>query len=621
MNKVFAELSESGDAIHVHFQYDTDTKNAVKRVPGARFIGPDKGGPYWKLPLSLDSGQGLRKQLGRNLVLGPELNSWGKEEIRKQRNLATIASSDDAELRRIPEIMPEFHEWLRPYQRADIAFMATADCVNGNQPGLGKTAEVIGAVYEAGIERGPHLVVAPRTSLDVVWRAEIERWTDGVVFTLSGDTSQGERNAMPKDLMFALSDDLPVWVITTADMLRRGLPFDVAPWQTFTVDEYHKTGLPEASGDPTKGSKFSQVAKAIKSNRRWALSGTPMGGKPIKLWGALHFLDSKSYSSKWRWAERWMVIHDNKFGKEILGIKPGVEDDFYAALAPHFLRRLKSEVLPQLPPKQYVEVWCGMTKKQAKQYEKFAADAEIRIEEEQLTATSILAEYQRLKMFATAYCNVKVVPRGRRCGLCKGEGVRPETEDTCELCEGTGKLDGLKLVPTTDSGKLPYLRERLAEVGIDPDDLEGDAVAVVASQHKETVDMVHRYLEGIGIPTAKITGDVTKKGERTKLVQQFQAGEIRVMCMTTTAGGVSITLDRADTVHILDETWVPDDQEQLEDRIHRASRMHQVTCYYYRSLGTVEEYIRKVAGDKEITNREILDLRRQGFRATQAENA
>jgi SNF2 family DNA or RNA helicase len=142
-----------------------------------------------------------------------------------------------------------------------------------------------------------------------------------------------------------------------------------------------------------------------------------------------------------------------------------------------------------------------------------------------------------------------------------------------------------------------------------------DNVAVVASQHEETVSMVHRYLNEHGIPAAKITGKVTRKGERTRLVRQFQKGELKVMCMTTTAGGVAITLDRADTVHILDETWNPDDQEQLEDRIHRLSRVHQVVCYYYRSLETIETYIQEVAGGKAITNREILDLRRNGLRA------
>jgi SNF2 family DNA or RNA helicase len=86
--------------------------------------------------------------------------------------------------------------------------------------------------------------------------------------------------------------------------------------------------------------------------------------------------------------------------------------------------------------------------------------------------------------------------------------------------------------------------------------------------------------------------------------------------MTTKAGGVSITLDRADTVHLLDETWVPDDQEQAEDRIHRASRMHQVTCYYYRTKSTIEEEIADLTAEKADVNEAILDRRRNGYKAS-----
>jgi SNF2 family DNA or RNA helicase len=112
-----------------------------------------------------------------------------------------------------------------------------------------------------------------------------------------------------------------------------------------------------------------------------------------------------------------------------------------------------------------------------------------------------------------------------------------------------------------------------------------------------------------------LTGKTTKKGERTRLVRGFQNGDYRVLVVSTMAGGVSITLDRADTVHVLDETWVPDDQDQLIDRIHRASRIHQVTAYFYRTRNTLEEYINEVNQEKAFTNENVLDIRRNGFRA------
>jgi SNF2 family DNA or RNA helicase len=85
------------------------------------------------------------------------------------------------------------------------------------------------------------------------------------------------------------------------------------------------------------------------------------------------------------------------------------------------------------------------------------------------------------------------------------------------------------------------------------------------------------------------------------------------MVIVTTAGGVAITLDQADSIHILDETWTPDDQEQLEDRIHRVSRVHNVTVYKYRSNNSIEQYIAGVNFDKAMINRNILELRRKGI--------
>jgi SNF2 family DNA or RNA helicase len=86
--------------------------------------------------------------------------------------------------------------------------------------------------------------------------------------------------------------------------------------------------------------------------------------------------------------------------------------------------------------------------------------------------------------------------------------------------------------------------------------------------------------------------------------------------MNVGAGGSSINLDRASTVIFLDETWNPDDQEQAEDRVHRGSRIHQVQIYYIRTKDTIEEEIQQRVLDKSRINRDIMDLRRMGLRAT-----
>lgn len=583
--EAFCELSADGKRIEVHFRYNQMMVDFLKEtVNGARFVPKDKGGPFWTVPKDITSARELRTVFGDGLKLGDAVKAWGKEQRKRTRNLQALAKADDAQLVQLPSALPDLNKFLRPFQRADVAFMAKGSVGNFNEQGLGKTVEAIAAVFEAGLDGEPTLVIAPKTSLDTVWDYELERWIDDPVYVLSGDTTPGELDTILGKVLAHKKLCEPFWFVTTAAQVRKGLKAALAStiWGTVIIDEFHKTGLTNVSGDPTKGTQFGRAVRAIRRKRLYLLSGTPLGGKPIKLWGALNHMNPEVFTSKWRWAGQWLGVTMNDFGGREIGsdILPEKEDQFYPYHAEYIVRRLKSEVLPQLPAKQYIHVWCDMLPAQAKQYERMANDAELRIDGERLSAVGILAEYTRLKQFADA-------------------------ERT--MVEGA--------LPPKASGKLEPLIERLNEAGIDPDAPEGDSVAVVASQSKVFIKWIAEQLNAKGIRTELITGD-TKAKDRKSIVQRFQSGKDspRVIAVTTTAGGVAITLDRADTVHILDETWVPDEQEQLEDRIHRISRIHQVMCYYYRSKNTIEEAIFEVNEQKAVTNENIMDIRRKVFK-------
>jgi SNF2 family DNA or RNA helicase len=626
-----AEMNEARDRIVLTWDFSSQNLAKTKSIPGRKFVPADKGGPYWTVPLDMVSARKVRELWVGEIEWGPNLLAWGRETRKAQDGLKELAHAVDHPLDelRLAEVNPELAQWLRPYQRADVAFLSRANAINANEQGLGKTAEIIAAIQEAGLEdSGPHLVSAPVTSLEVVWKTELERWSKLPVLAAE-DLSQREQLIAEAARLHDAGE--PFWLCINPGMIRyesimgwdafkqKNVEVGVnerypelfrIKWSTVTIDEFQKMGL----NNPK--TLASRALYGLTAARRYALSGTPMGGVPLKLYGVLKFVEPKEYSSKWRWAEQWLVVEEKQVGrfktaKEIGGIKPGLEDEFYSAHSRHMVRHLKSEVLPQLPPKQYVDVWCKMTANQAKQYKQFAAEAEVRIDDEQLTATGVLAEYARLKSFAAAYCEIESKTRVCRCG----------SDPNCPKCQGLGEVVVQKLKPTFDSGKLPYLMDKLAESGIDPKQPAGEAVAVIGSQSVEVCEMVHRYLNEQGVHAEILTGKTIKPGERTRLVKGFQNGDYRVLVISTLAGGVSITLDRADTVHILDETWVPDDQEQLEDRIHRASRIHQVTCFYYRTRNTIEEYIKQVNDDKAFTNENILDLRRNGLRAVKEKGA
>lgn len=622
---VIAEISEDGDRINVTFAYNPARVKAIKKVPSARFVPAEKGGPLWRVNLDLIIARRLRDEFGSDLGLGEKLIAWGHEEVAKERNLTDLSQAEDADLD-IEDDKLFGGEGFRPYQRADVKFMSTTNVLNANQPGAGKTSEVIAALIEMGEAEGQHLVFAPVTSLRNVWEDEINgMYADlGLETTvLTGDTPADRRKAVEEAKALADKGE-GFWLVLNPAMARvktvrmldgkaltkaqvKELPErdlsrstleeePVAPlleeisWTSITVDEFHLMGLSNPSTAGAKGT--NRIAEVTQPKRRFALSGTPMGGKPIKLWGALHFLNPEEFTSMWNWARTWLVINHNGYGSNIEGITPGREVDFYDHLKPYLVRRTKKEALPGLPPKQIINVWATMTPRQREQYTHFATEAEWRMadaeEDERLTATNILAEYTRLKQFAMAFCEVRKTGK-----------------------EVNG-IPQLAVEPTEDSGKLPQLMEKLAEEGITDPDL--DTCAVVASQFKGVVKMVTDHLNAQGIKAEMISGDVTGK-ERDRIVREFQEGgkdAPRVIVLNTLAGGTAITLDRADSVHILDETWVPDNQEQVEDRVHRASRMdHQVRIYYYRTKDSIEEYIQKMVAEKAMNNKTILDLRRR----------
>ena len=200
-----------------------------------------------------------------------------------------------------------------------------------------------------------------------------------------------------------------------------------------------------------------------------------------------------------------------------------------------------------------------------------------------LVAQGILAELTRLKQFASVSGDVAY------------------------------SVDGATIFnPALPSNKFDWLVEFLTERGIiDHPEARSkeDGKVVIASQFSQLLDLFEKaLLDKHGIACWKITGEVSSK-KRSEGVEDFQKEDsgLRVMLLNTKSGGVALTLDRADELVILDETFIPDDQEQVEDRIHRVSRIHNVIVHYVRSKGTIEETIAKKVQKREELQKQILD--------------
>jgi len=546
--------------------------------------------PYSELPIIAEN----NRKLYRALHIGPR----GKD--------MSVRDKNDA-----------FKNWEPSYQTTDVKFLA--DCpnpLNGNQPGVGKTIETIGAIIEGRVA-GPWLVVCPLTAINRVWASELTHWQQDDVYLATG--SKQERLSTLAEAHQRYKDgDRNFWVVCNPEMIRfKGNykidnwtgekvlvdtvsvypEFHEIEWGAVILDEFHRMGM----GNPSTLS--SRAMRKLKANKKIALSGTPMGGKPIRLFGILQWLEPEIFTSKNAFGRMYLEVisEGNKWNNyasaQFGGVRKDREDAFWEMLKRYMVRHRKEEVASWLPPKQYVHHNCEMKPAQLKQYKQFAADAEITIQEQNLGAVGILAEYTRLKQFANAECVVEVV----------GKDIDPETGIT---------KDKLKLRPLENSGKLDQLDEIMAEIGLEKDIPANDRQEqlIVFTQFTDMADLLVTWMRKRYMRVAKITGDV-KLEDRDLAQEKFRNKELDVMIMNTKAGGVAINLETCNTVVFMDEMWDPDDQEQAEDRAHRTSKTDQVTIHYLRSVGTVEHHIWNTTKGKAEQNWNVLDARRGGFSA------
>lgn len=568
----------------LQFDYNPYHVSAVKQIGGARFFPkkPPDQPPHWRIPATLDSWDAMVRLFGHyEMAPTAEVVNWVKRRRRARARLQDLSRADEAALDMLPELHPELHKFVssRGYQMADIRFMAEAPHpLNCNEPGTGKTVETIGAIYEAGLDVMPVLVIAPYTALEATWGDTLADWVGVPVATSSA--AGADRAAVVGSLQGVALAGQPCWLVVNPEAIKQNKKgeckfpwvYDVE-WGAVVVDEFHKMGL----NNPD--TLFYKSVKKLKAHKRILLSGTPMGGKPIKLWGPLNFLHPEQFSSKWAFINNWLQVYDNGYGKDVGDVKRELREEFSEMMAEFMVRRIKSDIMKWLPEKQHIVKWVRLEDKQKKQYDEWEQFTEIEIEDEQLSATSILSVYTRLRQFANAVQEIEYLS---------------DEEDEVRF----------KLQPTEDSAKLRMLWDLLEELGIP--DHEGTEQVVIFSQFTAFINVVAGWLRRQGVELGVITGQV-KGADRAPLVRDFQAGKFRVMLMNTNAGGVSITLDRADTVIFLDETWNPDDQTQAEDRCHRGTKDRQVTVYKILAKDTIDEYVFKGNISKETINQRVLN--------------
>ena len=634
MSAVDVELI--GKRLIVRFRYDYNDVLLVKTITGRRYMPKER---CYSVPAKLETARELRQLFGRRMVLGPAMRKWAQQEVKHEKKLLRLQQADDATLLYVPEMLdaairgaklpirlPKSHPFskkrkARPYQRADIAFMAMDNCINANDVGTGKTLEAIGAVFEAQLDPKPILIIAPRRSLVNVWQTELERFTGYTVMTSENPAerrggmnfvameytdgkpwSHGACYALP-----LIADDIRLMAdrrkedknvkndrrVLEEDPLYacndyRGNPYRFrsieqswlfeVDWGAFIIDEFHSTGL------NNRRSLFYVAAKLIKAERKWAMSGTPIGGKARRLWAVMNFLYPKVYTSEWNWIEKNLELTEKEVYKrgghgekqkvkEVGEIRD--EEQFFENHRKHMIRRSKLQALPGLPPEVEVLVETPMLPSQLGDYVTFDRAHEILLDGKRLSGSIVLSQYTRLRQMANAKLNWD----------------RFYT----------------KPIATNISGKLAPLLDKLDEHGIRKRDYEPQARSYVGVIEKSFASVIADELTRAGIDNALLTGETE---DSAPILQRFEGGGERpfVIVMTIKTGGSALNLEQANSAHLLDEPWDPDQIHQFFGRGSRGGRTTSLMCYTYRTPGSIQEYIAEVVGHKKLTNKNVLDF-------------
>jgi SNF2 family DNA or RNA helicase len=637
--KIQAELMERGKRIHVATE-DGSPLRLADVIPGAYFREREE---RWSVPLGMATCRLLRAEFGEALEIGPRLWAWAAAEIEAEKHQKALGTGLGAvELPVIEQGYPRLAQALqsRPYQTRGARFISDGRAVLvADDPGLGKTTTTIAGIAESGVE-GPYLVAAPVAAMSDAWEREIR--------TRLGDSARthvvtGSKARREKALSLAL-DSSPeearrTWVIINIEMLRTKSWWDCPEcgdrweasdkpkssivdcghnpqrvstvhvhqfhelfgyrWGAIVMDECQRSLLRNTG----KQSQTRSGAMLLEGDLRIALSGTPMRGKPQRLWGVLNWLDRKRFSSRWAFIQRYWEVTASGYGGA-LEIGDFIEeraDIFNTDLDRYMLRRSKLEVSPELPKKAYmgtpldpevnpdweVAVWLPMTPAQEKAYAQMLATGTAELNGSNLNAVGILAILTRLKQFASSHGNVIVHPDG-------SEEFRP----------------------AAPSNKLDWLEQFLMERNIigDPDE-EPTGKVVIVSQFTSLLSLcANKLFADYGLKYARITGAVTGS-KRQHEIDRFNDPDsgVNVMFLNTLAGGVAITLDAADDMVFLDETHVPDDQKQAEGRIDNRRpevKVAQRRYWYLKSLETIDEAIARTNARREADQSWHLDGRR-----------
>lgn len=486
------------------------------------------------------------------------------------RDMKSVADSDYE----VPDAMKPI---LRDYQKTGYRWLCTIAPLGfggilADDMGLGKTLQIITLLEHARLEAisktvdltdtASHTACPPPVSLIVCpsslvynWDSEIEHFAPNLKTLLITGTAQERQELLTH---YADYDVL----ITSYDMLKR----DIASYDNL---HFHFQIIDEAQYIKNHRTQAARSVCSIHSVTRFALTGTPIENRLSELWSIFEYLmPGFLYPYAYFRSELEQPIVENK--------DPIAATRLQQLVRPFIMRRLKTDVLKELPDKLEHAVYAQMTDEQNKLYTANTLKLQKDLEQQsdsmfKTSKIQILAELTKLRQLC---CDPSLIYQNYHGGSAK--------LDTC-----------IQLIENAMAGGHKIL---------------------LFSQFTSMLDVIERRLKAERILYYRLDGS-TKSEQRTRLVNAFNENKIPVFLISLKAGGTGLNLTGADIVIHYDPWWNAAAQNQATDRAHRIGQTHTVTVYKLIARHTIEEKILELQENKKALSDQILS--EEGVTASQ----
>ncbi|KAK9459633.1 SNF2 family N-terminal domain-containing protein [Lipomyces oligophaga] len=538
---------------------------------------------------------------------------------------------------------------LKDYQLAGVEWLISLyeNGLNGilaDEMGLGKTLQTISflAFLREKGSFGPFLVVAPLSTLDN-WVNEFSRFTPSIPTVLYHGSPDVRRAIRSSQLSKKVDHKFPI-VITSYQIILQDAAFlRSISWKFIIIDEGHRI--------KNMNCRLIKELKSFDSANRLLLTGTPLQNNLAELWSLLNFLlpdifhDLELFQS---WFD-FSALNRENGTQEILDseTKNQLVSNLHAILKPFLLRRVKSDVDLDLPPKREYVLYAPLTRSQESLYRNLlSGDVKEFLVSKILEARAGSRPKKRRR--TAKQSNIGSKQTARR-AVKAAQGKYAEFDDDKYFDNLLTSPDKLmdELVPSDDEQEIAsanklivnkklqnlVMQLRLAcdspllfyapwddpESGVTvPDEsivsdsgkmllldrllpplFAGDHKVLIFSQFTKMLDIIQDYAELLrGWTVCRFDGGVSQDERKNQIAKFNERSNCRLFLLSTRAGGLGINLTSADTVILFDSDWNPQQDLQAMDRAHRIGQTRPVLVFRFATTNTVEQAILDKAGSK-----------------------